>query len=530
MLINEENETWLNDSIDSVKSQLYENWELYLAGKLSKVLNGTQIFKNNSNNDNRIKTKHITSEQNQYKVLNAVLNLTKGKYLGLLGNNDKLSVDALYENIKALNDDPELNLIYSDEDLIDISEKRQKPLFKPDFSPDFILSQNFLGNFCLIKKNVIKEIGGYREDYEGDRNYDLILRCIEKTEISRIHHIPKILYHKRISDIDLSNNETILDYDSSKEKKALIEYVKRNNIDAEVSNGLVQRTFRVKRKVNKDNKVSIIIPFKDKVDILRECLNSIINLSTFSNFEIVLINNASRETETHDYLKSLKHIKCIKFINYQKLFNFSAINNHAVAQVDSGYIIFLNNDTKVISPDWIESMLEFAQRKEIGAVGAKLYYPDGSIQHGGIVVGIGGAAGHIHRFRHKSYNGYLNCLKTVRNVSAITAACMMVRKEVFDEVRGFDENIEINFGDVDLCLRILKEGYQNIFTPFAELVHHEKASRASIEKTGKFEKELLYFNQKWTNVINNGDSHFNINIPLLDEASSDKFIEKICEE
>ena len=369
----------------------------------------------------------------------------------------------------------------------------------------------------MFRRSLVNDIGGFRYGYEGSQDYDLILRFVEKTKPAKIFHIPKILYRWRKLPGSAAAKIDAKSYAFVAAKKALSDYLERNNIKGEVLDGKFLGSYRVKRKIINCHKVSIIIMFKDHVETLKTCTTSILDKTNYRNYEIVLINNQSEQEKTFEYLDSIKKDPLFKIMENDKTCNYPAINNYAVSHLNSEYFIFLSNNAGVISPDWIEAMLEFAQRKDVGAVGTLLYYSNGKIRHAGIIVGIRGAAGNSHRYFRKNDMGYFGRIKIAQNLSAVTGACLMTKKSVFTEVDGFDENLGHHFFDVDYCLKIAERGYQVIYTPYAELYHHKPESKG-LEKypVGKerFEKQKRYFQEKWKDLLTKGDPYYNPNLTI----------------
>ena len=514
---------WLEKAIDSVSNQLYNNLELCIVDDASTKKHIRETLKKYSEKDSRIKIKYLKKNRGIAGASNEALALATGEFVGLLDNDDELTVDALYECAKLLNRHPEADLIYSDEDKINAIGKRTKPFFKPDYSPDLLLSMNYICHFCMFRKSIVDDIRGFKIGYEGSQDYDLILRFIEKTNPERIFHIPKILYHWRKLPGSVAAAVEAKSYSFFSAKKALSDYLKRNEIDGEVLDGKFLGSYRVRKKIVNCHKVSIIIPFKDKWEVLKTCVNSILGKTEYKDYEIVLVNNQSEQEGTFEYLDSIKDKPIIKIIEYDKSFNYPAINNYAVSQINSEYFILMNNDTEVISPNWIESMLEFAQRKDVGVVGALLYYPNNTIQHAGTIVGIGGVAAHPHKHFAKKSMGYFGRIKIIQNMSAVTAACMMTKKSIFKEVNGFDENLSHAFNDVDYCLKIREIGYLVVYTPYAELYHYESLSRGyedSPAKKERFRNEIEYFQARWKGFLNKGDPYYNPNLTIESEDFS----------
>jgi len=508
---------WLQKAIDSVINQLYDNWELCIADDASTKKHIKQTLESYSKRERRIKVIFLNKNHGISGASNEALSLATGEFIGFLDHDDELSIDALYEYVKLLNRFPKADLIYSDEDKIELNEKRVEPFFKPDYSPFLLLCRNYIGHFCMVRKALIDEVGKFRPGYEGSQDYDLILRCIEKTGPERIFHIPKILYHWRKIPGSTAALTDAKRYAFDSAKKALLSYLNRNDIEGKVVEGRFSGSYRVKEKIINDYKISIVIPFRDQAQVLRACLESIFNKTTYGNYDIVLVNNSSEQSETYEYLNVVKDNPKIRIIEYNGAFNFSSINNYAVSKIESDYMIFLNNDTEIISKEWIEAMLEFGQRVDVGAVGALLYYPNDTIQHAGIIIGIGGVAGHSHKYFKRKSHGYYGRIQEVHNLSAATAACMLTRRSVFEEVNGFDDNLSHALNDVDYCLKIKEKGYMIVYTPYAELYHHESLSRGfedSPEKQARFSKEVEYMREKWSEVIDRGDPYYNNNLTL----------------
>ncbi len=504
---------WLDKCIESVKNQFYENWELCLYNDASVKETTRACLRRWKGSDSRIKIKFGTKNQHISGASNEALKMATGEFVALLDNDDELAPIALFENVKLLNKHPEADFIYSDEDKIDEKGERVEPYFKPDWSPDLFLSQMYTCHLGVYRKTIIDEIGGFRKGYEGSQDYDLVLRFIEKTNREKIFHIPKILYHYRKKTNPITGNEKTEDHFSIKAKKALSEHLQRNKIEGTVLNGKFSKTYRIKRKIIGSPKISIVIPFRDKIEILEKCFESIFEKTKCRNFEIILVNNRSIEEKTLEFVSSISKREGIKIINYDKDFNFSAINNYAVSFCEGEYVLFLNNDTEIISPNWLDSMVEHIQRREIGAVGAKLLYSDNSIQHAGVIIGLGVADHAFNGF--PSYKpGYFFQTDVIRNYSSVTAACMLTKKDLFLKMGGFNEKeLPVAFNDVDYCLRLREDGYNIVYTPYALLYHHESMSRGDDnecdikykypEKYNRIISERKYMEKKWKKYIVN---------------------------
>ena len=510
---------WIKAAVESVLSQAYDNWELCIADASTKEAI-KKCLKNYAEKDSRIKVKFLVENKGIAENSNEALSIATGEYIGLLDHDDEISPDALYEVVKYLQDN-DADMIYSDEDKIDINGNRTGAFFKPDWSLDMFLSLMYTCHFGVYNKKIIDDIGGFRVGYNGSQDYDLVLRFVEKA--NNIHHIPKILYHWRMVPGSVAEAVDAKNYAYVSAKKALTDYIGRNNICGEILDGTWKGSYRLRRELCKTPLVSIIIPTKDRKDVLKKCIDSILGNTSYTNYEIIVVDNNSTEKDTCDYFEELKRETNIKILQYKKDFNFSAINNFAVKNASGDVILFLNNDTEIISKEWINAMVEHIQRDEVGIVGCKLLYANDKIQHAGVILGIGGVAGHSHKYFQDSDPGYLYRPHIIQNVSAVTAACMMIRKDVFESVGGFDENIVVAFGDVDLCLKIVDKGYMIVYTPYAKLYHHESLSRGyedNPEKQERFSREVKYIREKWGNTIDKGDPYYSHNLTLIKEDFS----------
>ena len=506
---------WLNLAINSIKSQWYENWELCIADDKSTNENTITYLKDL--NHPKIKVTFLEKNLNISGASNAALELASGEYVALMDNDDEMTPDALYEVVKVINEH-DAEFIYSDEDFITMDGECTNPHFKPDFSPDLLLSHNYITHLTCFKKSLLDKVGKFNSEFDGSQDYDLFLRLTEQT--SNIYHIQKVLYHWRMLETSTSINSEAKPEAIERGKKVLEAALKRRNIPATVEHTNIHHYYRTKYQIVNTPLVSIIIPFKDKPELLDLCVNSILELSTYENYEIIGISNNSKEYETFSMMEKLeKQDPRVSFHEYNVAFNYANINNHAVETYAKGeHVLLLNNDIEVISPDWIESMLEHSQRSEVGCVGAKLYYPNDTIQHAGIIIGLGGYAGHSHKMHPRSDPGYFNRLSTVQNISAVTGACLMIKKELYTSIGGMDEvNFKVAYNDVDFCLRVMEQGYFNIFTPFAELYHHESISRGyetTPEKIARFQTEKDALFNRHSTILTNGDPYYNPNLTL----------------
>jgi GT2 family glycosyltransferase len=506
----------LTKTIESVRSQTYKNWELC-------------IYDGNSNNETRSILKHFEKLDSRIKVTYGNINygisgnsveaskLVSGNYIALLDHDDLLAPFALFEVVKEINQSNS-ELIYSDEDKINELEERYDPFFKPDFSLELLRCQNYICHLLVLKTSLFNKIGGFRLGFDGSQDYDLILRAVEKT--TKISHIPKILYHWKVVPGSTAGDNVAKPYVFESSRKLLQEHYNRSGYNIKATDGLLFGTYSNVSYIPGLPLVSILIPNKDHVEDLSKCISSVISKTTYKNYEIIIIENNSQQQETFEYYEYLKnnykHINVIEFP--QNEFNFSALNNFGAKFARGSVLILLNNDTEVITPDWIQNMLVFIRRKEIGVVGAKLYYPDNTIQHAGVILGLGGVAGHHHIRFSRDDEGYFGRLKLIHNTTIVTAACMMIRRDVFEQVGGLDEAYKVAFNDVDFCMKVRKAGYLIVWTPYAELYHYESKSRGyedTPEKQERFQSEVERFKTLWKKELEAGDPYYNKNLSLL---------------
>lgn len=481
--------------------------------------------------DPRIKLQFLPDSPETASNWNAALAAAAGEFIALLEPGDELAPGALFENVRLLNRQPEAAIIYSDEDKLDPSGRRCRPAFKPDWSPDLLQSEIYTGQLGLYRASLVKEVGGFRPGFEGLQNYDLLLRLVEKT--AEIYHIPKILYHSRLDESRLDEASNLSSFagqlQDNKEQtpkaqlKAVEEHLQRLGLAARAEVGMVPDTVRVRYEIRENPCASIIIPTRDQLGLLRQCLESLRSLTTYPHYELLVVDNNSQEAETLRYFEELKSQPRTKVLSYPHEFNFSAINNFAARQAAGELLLFLNNDIEVISPGWLEAMVEQAQRPEVGAVGARLLYPNGTLQHAGVIIGISGQAGHSHKYWPAEEPGYLNRASVIQNFSAVTGACLMTRAGLFRSLEGFNEdNLPVAFNDVDYCLRVREKGLLVTWTPFAELVHHESISRGqddTAEKMHRFQREVQYMRRRWSQVIQH-DPYYNPNLTVEAEDFS----------
>lgn len=506
----------LDQCIQSVINQQYPHWEICLYDDASTKRKTIACLKKWEKYDKRIKIQYGKKNQHISGASNSAIGMATGDFICLLDNDDTLVSIALYEMALIINKKPTADFIYSDEDKISKSGELVEPYFKSDFNFDLLLANNYICHFVAIRKTVGDKIGWFRKGYEGAQDHDLFIRISEITK--NIVHIPKILYHWRKTEGSTADSFNEKDYASEAAIKLLNDYLDRNNIQGSVHKTDYPGAYRIKRSITEEKLVSIIIPFKDQVKLLKKCISSIINKSDYKNYEIILVSNNSSKKATFDYLKEISNkFENIKVFEHNIPFNYSEINNWAVQKAKGEYILLLNNDIEAISKEWLSAMVEHIQRPEVGAVGAKLLYSDNTVQHAGVVLGIGGVAGHSCKNTTQDHPGYYYRSVITNEFSACTAACLMVKKEIFSHVGGLNEtDLKIAFNDIDLCLKIGQLGYKIIYTPYSLLYHYESKSRGledTIEKLNRFKKEESYMKRTWGKLLLN-DPFYNPNLSL----------------
>ncbi|MCP5082694.1 MAG: glycosyltransferase family 2 protein [Alphaproteobacteria bacterium] len=515
----------LEKAIQSVADQVYQDWELCIADDCSSAVHVRQTLEKWSARDRRIKlvfregNGHISAATNT-----AFQDLATGTWVVMLDHDDELRPNALAELALAVGRAPNAQLIYSDEDKIDLNGNRSEPCFKPQFSIELLRCQNYLNHLTAVRASMVRQVGGWREGFEGSQDYDLYLRVVEQTMPANIVHIPKVLYHWRAVEGSAALGAAQKDYTAPAALRALNEHVARCDLPYEVSRSAGSVFYHTHPKVPEPEPlVSILIPTKDGLDVLRPCIQSILQKTTYANFEIVVIDNNSADSKSHAFFSEISERQNVSVVGYREPFNFSALNNFALHQARGSHVALLNNDLEVISPDWLTHMVSWADQPDIGCVGAKLYYPDDTVQHAGVVLGIGGVAGHGHKRASRAASGYFGHLQVVRNVSAVTAACLVVRKSVYEEAGGLDEeNLGVAFNDVDFCLTVRKLGYRNVWTPYAELYHKESHSRGledTPEKQERYRKERAHMKAKWGEKLLS-DPYYSPNLTLQKEDYS----------
>lgn len=507
-------EEFLKQMIQSVRKQTYGKWELCIANANPANETVAEILRISSTKDERIKVKDVPENEGIAQNTNAALASATGNYIGLLDHDDLLTPDALYEVVKAINENDRPQVLYSDEDKVamDLSEHFQ-PHMKPDYNKDLLRSNNYITHFFVADRTLVEEVGGEDGEYNGAQDYDLILKCTERAK--GIAHIPRILYHWRVHKASTADNPASKMYAFDAGKRAIEDHLKRCGEIGKVSHEKDLGFYRVKYQVQGSPLISIIIPNKDQVESLDKCLESI-EKSSYKNYEIIIVENNSTEDATFAYYKKIESDK-IRIVYWSDEFNYSAINNFGVKHARGDYLLLLNNDVEVITTDWLEELTANCQRKDVGIVGARLYYPDDTIQHAGIVIGIGGVAGALFVGMPRMFTGYLHKAAIQQDLSAVTAACMMVKRSVYEELGGLEEELKVAFNDVDFCLRAREKGYLVVYDPNVELYHFESKSRGtedSKEKIRRFQNEIEYMRSHWLELLKKGDPMYNPNLTL----------------
>ncbi len=507
-------EEFLKQMIQSVRKQTYGKWELCIANANPANETVAEILRISSTKDERIKVKDVPENEGIAQNTNAALASATGDYIGLLDHDDLLTPDALYEVVKAINENDRPQVLYSDEDKVtmDLSEHFQ-PHMKPDYNKDLLRSNNYITHFFVADRTLVEEVGGEDGEYNGAQDYDLILKCTERAK--GIAHIPRILYHWRVHKASTADNPASKMYAFDAGKRAIEDHLKRCGEIGKVSHEKDLGFYRVKYQVQGSPLISIIIPNKDQVESLDKCLESI-EKSSYKNYEIIIVENNSTEDATFAYYKKIES-DTIRIVYWPDEFNYSAINNFGVKHARGDYLLLLNNDVEVITTDWLEELTANCQRKDVGIVGARLYYPDDTIQHAGIVIGIGGVAGALFVGMPRMFTGYLHKAAIQQDLSAVTAACMMVKRSVYEELGGLEEELKVAFNDVDFCLRARGKGYLVVYDPNVELYHFESKSRGtedSKEKIRRFQNEIEYMRSHWLELLKKGDPMYNPNLTL----------------
>jgi GT2 family glycosyltransferase len=511
-------EQWLRKVIDSVIGQVYENWEFCIADDCSTKSEVKTVLDSYVAQDPRIKVAYRSTNGHISASSNTALELAVGEFVGLLDHDDELHPLALYCVVELINDHPDAALIYSDEDKISVDGERSDPYFKCDFNYDLFLSQNMISHFGVYRTSIMKEVGGFRTGFEGSQDYDLALRVIDRAGHHAVYHVARALYHWRMIPESTAAGHDAKPYAHIAAMRALDEHLQRNNINAHTIHAPGTDAFNKVVYALPDvlPSVEIIIPTRDSAELVEQCVESVRTKSSYPNFRITIIDNGSVKQETLDLFARLQADERIKVVRDDSPFNYSALNNRIALASTADLVCLMNNDIEVINADWLEEMVSIALQPKVGAVGAKLLYPDDTIQHGGVVLGVGGIASHAHKHFPNTMAGYFARARLRNAMSAVTAACLLIRQSIFKEVGGLDEQLHVAYNDIDFCLRVRHAGYRNVWTPYAELYHHESATRGAEdtpEKIERFNRESELVRQRWGDLIMN-DPYYSPNLTL----------------
>ncbi len=508
---------YLKEMVQSVQNQSYENWQLCIANGSGQNNELCRELQKMADKDSRIKWARLRENRGISGNTNVALKLAEGEFVLLMDHDDVLAPNALYEITAALNADPEIDAVYSDEDKIDEkSSQHYDPHFKSDFNIDLLCCNNYICHPFAVRKSIADEVGGFHQEYDGAQDHDFILRCTEKSR--KIHHIPKILYSWRCHGQSTAENPESKLYAFKAGQKAIEAYYERQGIPGKVSQGQLFGWYRTEFKLTENPLVSVLIPNKDHTEDLEVCINSLLTKATYQNYEIIVIENNSTEPETFAYYETLPaRDSRIKVVYWDGIFNYSAINNFGAKHAAGEYYLLLNNDVELITPEIFESMLGYCMRQDVGIVGAKLYYPDNTIQHAGVLVGAGGVADHVFKGMNNYEPGYMGRAISSQNLTCVTGACLMIKKSVFEEVGGLTEGFAVAYNDVDLCLKVIETGRLIVFDAFVELYHYESKSRGyedTPEKLMRFSGEMELLSTKWNHRLD-GDPYYNKNLALV---------------
>ena len=533
-------EIYLREMMESVMEQTYGNWELCLADAsprgeqlrqdlkkikgrktrdaVMKIPNGdtelTSVIREYQLKDSRIRYEILKENKSIAENSNAAMEMATGDFVGLLDHDDTLEPNALYEVARKICEDDRVDVVYTDEDKINSKgTKHLTPNMKPDFNLDLLRSNNYICHLFVVRRILMEKVGGFRKEFDGAQDYDFILRCTEEAE--KIAHVHKVLYHWRTHEKSTSDNPESKIYAFHAGRRAVESHLQRLGIQAEVEETCDLGYYRVKYPVTGSPLVSILIPNKDQLQTLKKCLKSIWEKTEYTNYEILIIENNSTEKETFEFYKRIDGRHHVRVLYWDKEFNYSAINNFGAAQAKGEYLLLLNNDTEVITKGWMKELLSHCQRPEVGMVGAKLYFPDNTIQSAGTIIGMGGMADHAFVNMDRKKSGYMHRASIQVDMSGVTAACAMVKRSVYEEVHGLEENLTVAFNDVDLGLKIVTAGYLIVFDPYAELYHYESKSRGvNDEKKERHAREVKYTQEKWADFLAAGDPCYNQNLTL----------------
>ncbi len=522
-------EKYLRQLVGSVREQTYPNWELCLSDGSGESSPLSRLLDELERSDKRIRVVRNGRALRIAENTNAGMEAATGDFIAFADHDDVLTPHALYQCVKALNENREIRLLYSDEDKMSMDgHKFFQPHFKPDYNPDLLCTVNYICHLFVVRRDVVDQVGLFRPEFDGAQDYDFIFRCVEAVKPEEIYHITKILYHWRCHEDSTAENPESKTYAFEAGKRAIEAHYKRTGIHAEVFQGEFLGLYRTKFIRDHDPLISIIIPNKDHTDDLKRCMDSIDRKSTYQNYEYIIVENNSTEEKTFRFYKELEenHPKA-RVVYWDREFNYSAINNYGASFAKGEYLLLLNNDTEIINEDCLEELLGYCMRGDVGAVGARMYYEDDTIQHAGVVIGFGGIAGHCFVLQPRGTTGYCHRIICAQDYSAVTAACMMVKKSAFDQVGGLTEELAVAFNDIDFCMKLRAAGYLIVYNPYAELYHYESKSRGledTPEKVARFNKEIATFEKRWPDIMRDGDPYYNPNLTLKSQDFSLKRI------
>lgn len=513
---------FLRAAIASVQAQLYGRWQLCIADDASPAPEVRQVLEACQAVDPRIQVVFRPKNGHISAASNSALDLVQGEWIALMDHDDLLPEDALLRVAECVRDHPDAQLVYSDEDKVDDQGQRSDPYFKPDWNLDLFRSHNMFSHLGVLRTALVREVGGFRQGLEGSQDWDLVLRCVERIAPSQIVHIPRVLYHWRIHVQSTAKSMDAKPYAAVAGERALDEHFQRLGIQAKAE--YLGYGYRVRYALpSPPPLVTLIIPTRNALALVRQCIESIQKRTEYPNWEIILVDNGSDDPAALAYFERLAQQPNIRVLHDDRPFNYSALNNQAVAQARGELVALVNNDIEVMSPGWLSEMVSLAMQPGVGAVGARLWYPDMTLQHGGVILGPGGCAVHAHKALPRGLNGYAGRAALIQSFSAVTAACLVVRKSLYVQVGGLDEvNLSVAFNDVDFCLRLREAGYRNVWTPYAELLHHESATRGedvAPQKRERFERELAFMKQRWGALIDH-DPAYSPNLTLGSEDFS----------
>lgn len=516
---------WLRKCLDSVLDQVYPHWQLCIADDASTDPDVGKLLAEYAERDSRIRVAIRERNGHICAASNTALEMAEGEFTALLDHDDCLSEAALFHVVEALHRHPDAGVLYSDEDKIADDGNRIDPHFKPQWNPDLLLAQNYLSHLGVYRTSLMREVGGFREGFEGSQDHDLALRCTARLEAQQIVHVPHVLYHWRAGEGSTALASGEKDYTSEAGLRAVASYLEAHAPEARVRHGHFANTYRVQWPLPSPAPlVSLLVPTRDRVEILKPCVDAILERTDYPNLEVLILDNQSECADTLAYMEEVaKRDERVRVLRWNHPFNYSAINNFGARHARGEILGLVNNDIEPINADWLCEMVRQVSRAEIGCVGAKLYYPNDTLQHGGVILGIGGVAGHAHKYFSRHSPGYFTRLHLAHGLSAVTGACLLVRREVFEAVGGLnEEHLAVAFNDVDFCLKVREAGYRNLWTPYAELYHHESISRGADDdptKRARANSEADYMRRTWGEALDQ-DPAYNPNLTLVHEDFS----------